>query len=43
MDLQPSRLHYDLVDELDQEGPPGCRFELVEAPSEQPGMSDLTR
>ena len=40
MDLQPSRLHYDLVDELDQEGPPGCRFELVEAPSEQPGMGD---
>jgi len=43
MQFEAGGLHHDLLDELGQEGPPGRRVELVEAPSEQPGMSDLTR
>ena len=40
MQFEAGGLHHDLLDELSQEGPPGRRVELVQAPSEQPGMSD---
>jgi len=43
MQFEAGGAHHNLLDELGQEGPPGRRVELVEAPSEQPGMSDLTR